>query len=88
MLMGVLMEGGIAMPDILVRGVDAETVRRLKDRANQHGRSLQSEVKTLIERAAGSGSEQIAAILKRWEERFAGRKFSSSARLIREDRKR
>ena len=76
------------MPDILVRGLDAETVKRLKARANQHGRSLQSEVKMLVERAAGAGGERIAAVLKRWEGRFAGRRFSSSARLIREDRKR
>lgn len=76
------------MPDILVRGLDAETVKRLKARANQHGRSLQSEVKMLVERAAGVGEDQIENVLKRWEERFAGRRFSSSARLIREDRNR
>ena len=76
------------MPDILVRGLDAETVKRLKARANQHGRSLQSELKMLVQRAAGTGDEPIAAVLKRWEGRFAGRRFSSSARLIREDRKR
>jgi len=76
------------MPDILVRGLDAETVQRLKARANQHGRSLQSEVKMLVERAAGASGEQVAEVLKRWEKRFVGRRFSSSARLIREDRDR
>ena len=76
------------MPDILVRGLDAETVKRLKARANQHGRSLQSEVKMAVERAAGAGGDQVAKILERWRERFAGRRFSSSARLIREDRDR
>lgn len=76
------------MPDILVRGLDAETVKRLKARANQNGRSLQSEVKMLVERAAGTGGDQVATILNRWKEQFAGRRFSSSARLIREDRNR
>ena len=76
------------MPDILVRGLDAETVKRLKARASQHGRSLQSEVKMLVERAAGTGSEQAAEVFERWEKRFAGRRFSASARLIREDRQR
>ena len=76
------------MPDILVRGLDAETVKRLKARANQHGRSLQSEVKMLVERAAGAGGEQTAEVLTRWRKRFAGRRFSSNARLIREDRNR
>jgi antitoxin FitA len=76
------------MPDILVRGLDAQTVKRLKARANQHGRSLQSEVKMLVERATGTGGEQAEEILERWRKRFAGRRFSASARLIREDRKR
>jgi len=43
------------MPDILVRGLDVETVKRLKARAQRHGRSQQSEVKILVERAAGDG---------------------------------
>lgn len=76
------------MPDILVRGLDAATVNRLKARADQHGRSLQSEVKMVVERAAGVGAEQIADVLKKWDERFAGRRFSSSTRMIRKDRDR
>jgi plasmid stability protein len=81
-----LLRKGAAVHDILVRGLDAETVERLKARASRHGRSLQSELKALVERAAGVGGEQVAEVLQRWEERFAGRRFSSSARLIREDR--
>jgi antitoxin FitA len=79
---------GAEMPDILIRGLRPETVRQLKDRAKRHGRSLQSEVKLLVEKSVGDGGNQIAAILDRWEKRFAGRKFTSSARLIREDRDR
>lgn len=75
------------MPDILVRGLDAETVKRLKTKANRHGRSLQSEVKLLVEQAA-SGSNDVSEMMNRWKERFAGRRFSSSSRLIREDRER
>jgi antitoxin FitA len=76
------------MPDVLIRGLEPETVRRLKARAKRHGRSLQGEVKLLIEQAAGDRSAQVAAILDRCRQRFAGRRFSSSVRLIREDRKR
>jgi antitoxin FitA len=76
------------MPDILVRGLEEETVNRLKAKASQHGRSLQGEVKLLIERAAGTGGEEVAEVLKRWKDRFSGRRFSSSARMIREDRDR
>jgi antitoxin FitA len=76
------------MPDILVRGLDAKTVTQLKARAKQHGRSLQREVKMLVERAAGTGGEHVADMLERWRKRLAGRKLSGSVRMIREDRKR
>lgn len=76
------------MPDILIRGLDAETIKRLKARAKEHGRSLQSEVKLAVERAAGSSRADVAAMLDRWQTKFAGRRFSSSVDLIREDRER
>jgi hypothetical protein len=76
------------MPDILIRGLEPETIRQLKARAKRHGKSLQSEVKLLVEQATGAGAQHIAAMFDRWQRRFAGQKFSSSVRLIREDRKR
>ncbi len=74
------------MPDILIRGLKPETIRQLKIRAKRHGRSLQREVKLLVEQAAGAGSQHIAAMFDRWQRRLAGRRFSSSVRLIREGR--
>ena len=74
------------MPNILIRGLEPETIDRLKTRAKRHGRSLQSEVKLLVEQAAGIGSQSMTDMLDRWKRQFNGRKFSSSARLIREDR--
>jgi plasmid stability protein len=76
------------MADILIRGLEPETIRQLKARAKRHGRSLQSEVKLLLEQTSDTGGRHIAAMFDRWQQRFAGRKFSSSARLVREDRKR
>ncbi len=76
------------MPDILVRGLDRKALAQLKARARRHGRSLQMEAKMLLERAAASRSEQIAGTLEHWEKQFATRRFSDSARLIREDRRR
>ena len=76
------------MTDILIRGLDAETLERLKARARRHGRSLQSEARRLLQQAGGAGGEEIAAMLDGWKRRFAGRKFSNSADLIREDRER
>ncbi len=73
------------MPDILIRGVRAETIRRLKLRAKRNGRSLQGEAKMLIEQGGGHGREEIAVVLDRWERRFAGRKMARSLALLREE---
>jgi antitoxin FitA len=75
------------MAQILVRDLDERVVKRLKARAERHGRSLQGEVKAILEReatrkSAGDRLKIIAearALLK-------GRTFSDSAELIREDR--
>ncbi|TVQ77499.1 MAG: hypothetical protein EA380_07300 [Phycisphaeraceae bacterium] len=40
------------MADILLRGLTKWTVDRLKSRAKRHGRSLQSELRDIIEREA------------------------------------
>ncbi|ULA61872.1 MAG: hypothetical protein LZF60_380084 [Nitrospira sp.] len=39
------------MAQILVRQLDRNVIGRLKKRAKEHGRSLQSEVKTILEEA-------------------------------------
>ena len=74
------------MSSIVVRGLDQKTIERLKERARLNGRSLQQEVKALLERAAGTlpcarhdGSE-------RWWHRLGGRSISDTVQLIREDR--
>jgi plasmid stability protein len=76
------------MPDMLIRGLQGRTLNRLKARAKQNNRSLQSEVKRVLEQAAGPTSEEIKAMFDRWDKQFAGRRFSDSAEMIREDRQR
>ena len=76
------------MTDMLIRGLDERTLERLKARAQRHGRSLQAEAKLVLEQAAGADRQQVADMLDRWKQRFAGRQFGDSADLIREDRER
>ena len=76
------------MPDFLIRRIDAQVLKRLKVRARRHGRSLQREAQVVLEQAAGAGADEVAVILDEWKRRFAGRRFSSSVRMIREDRNR
>jgi plasmid stability protein len=75
------------MGSILVRGLDQKTIERLKERARLNGRTLQQEVKVLLERAAETLTTREARRLsQRWGHRLSRRSFSDSARLIREDR--
>ena len=75
------------MGAILVRGLHPKTLARLKERARLNGRSLQREVKALLERAAETLTMREARRLsERWRHRLGGRSISDSAPLIREDR--
>ncbi|MDA2910802.1 hypothetical protein MYX04_07720 [Nitrospiraceae bacterium AH_259_D15_M11_P09] len=77
------------MAQILVRNLNARVVRRLKQRASGNRRSLQAEVKRILEEAAPDQAmawrriDRIFDGLKR-----SGRTFSDSTELIREDRAR
>ncbi len=77
------------MAQVLVRQLDGKVVERLKKRAKEHGRSLQSEVKTILEEAVPD-YESAWKRIERFQKRLnqSGRKFSDSAVLIREDRDR
>jgi antitoxin FitA len=75
------------MASILVRGLNERTIQHLKERARFNGRSLQQEVKEMLQRAAGILTMSEAHWLsERWSRRLCGRSFSDSTRLIREDR--
>jgi antitoxin FitA len=76
------------MPQLLVRDLSEETVKRLKIRAKKQHRSLQGEVKLILEGAAlqsMEGAKEMSEKIRAW---FADRTFSDSAELIHQDRKR
>ena len=79
------------MAQILVRNLDETVVQRLKDQAKQHGRSLQTEVKMILEDRAERPKLDHAAALALCDKirsQFKGREFPDSVELIREDRDR
>lgn len=76
------------MPEVLVRKLDEAAIQALKRQAKQHGRSLQAELKAIIEDAARHAQFDPAKELARVRSLFKGRRFSDSAGLIREDRDR
>ena len=76
------------MPELLVRNLEEETVERLKALARRHGRSLQGQVKAVLEEAASLSAGDVTALVAKWEGRFKGKRFGDSGRLIRKDRER
>ncbi len=79
------------MADILLRGLSKSTVDRLKRRAKKNGRSLQSELKTMLDREARAQSiddaiERAREIRSSMPE--SGEGAADSVELIREDRER
>lgn len=77
------------MAQVLVRQLNDKVVDRLKKRAKEHGRSLQSEVKTILEEAVPDYERAWKRIdIFRKKLTRSGRKFSDSTVLIREDRER
>ncbi|MDP2168564.1 MAG: Arc family DNA-binding protein [Thermodesulfovibrionales bacterium] len=79
------------MAQILVRDLNEEVVGRLKSRAKKDGRSLQSEVRLILEQAAHEPKvnvEMARALVEKTRKKFKGRKFPNSVELIREDRDR
>ncbi len=76
------------MAQVIVKGLNESVVERLKARAKQHGHTLQSELKTIIEQAVQqdfTSARKLAAQLRR---RLSGRVHTDSAELIAEDRTR
>ena len=76
------------MAQVSVINLPKEVVRKLKMRARQHGRSLQEELKNILEQAAQQNKKDVQAKVNEVRKLFAGRKFSDSSDLIRQDRAR
>lgn len=77
------------MPNVLVRDVETSVLEKLKIRAAQRGRSLQSEVQIILKEAAAREtplSELETA--RKIRNALKVKKQSDSAELLREDRER
>jgi plasmid stability protein len=75
------------MADVLIRGVDDETLERLKKRAELAGRSLQSETKLILERAAGRTLGESLVVAAAWRKK-RGKSTTDSVKALRQDRRR
>lgn len=76
------------MPQVLVRDLDSAVIKKLKARARRHRRSLQAELKEILEQTAALSSMDVRGRVDEVRAMFAGRMFTDSAALIRRDRAR
>jgi plasmid stability protein len=76
------------MAQILVRNLETDVVEKLKLRAKQHGRSLQSEVRQILTQSAGMNLDQTRKMSRMWQKKLARRKFPDTTPMLRQDRSR
>lgn len=78
------------MPDVLIRNIDKETLDKLKERAKSNNRSLQEELKDLLEGYAKPDIEEtrnrVNEILTKYK--ASGKSFPDSGDELSEDRDR
>ncbi len=78
------------MANVLIRNIPEEVMDRFKNMARSHKRSLQQELRVVLEKTVDQSSPDIfqkASALRRKLRKKAIR-FTDSARLLREDRAR
>jgi antitoxin FitA len=75
------------MSQVLIREIAPDTVKRLKTRARRHGRSLEAELRLILEQASVRDVAEAAVLAAKLRKRLAGRRHTDSARLVAEDRK-
>ena len=78
------------MPDVLIRNIDKETLKKLKERAKLNNRSLQEELKEIVELYARPDIDEtrsrVRDILVKYK--ATGKKFPDSGEEISKDRQR
>ncbi len=76
------------MADVLIRNVDDRVIEKFKKRAAENGRSLQSELKELIEESAPRDLDEFLAEAAKIRAKWGPRPGVDSVQAIREDRER
>lgn len=78
------------MPDVLIRNIDKETLEKLKERAKENNRSLQEELKELVEFHAkpnlAETKDRVHDILVKYK--ASNKSFPDSGDELSEDRER
>jgi antitoxin FitA len=76
------------MAQVIVRHLEDDTVRRLKERARRKGHSLERELRDILSAAARHDMAEFKALAAAIRARYQGTPQTDSALLLREDRDR
>lgn len=76
------------MANILLRDVDEDVLKHLKELAKTNGRSLQAEIQQILQDATVINMARTRRMSDKWLKRLANTTQSDSTDLIREDRER
>lgn len=78
------------MSQLLIPNVAESLLQQLQQRAVRHGRSVETEARTILEDALRPDTAKVWAEIDAFREQLAasGQTFSDSTELIREDRDR
>jgi len=80
-----VVERPISLEELSISGVDVVTMERLKTRALLNGRSLDGELRAIIDDAVGHGWSSITTELERIRAKFSARSFPDSSELLKEN---
>ncbi len=76
------------MARVLIRNVPDAVLEVYRARANSHGRSLEHELRDLIEKSAAYTADERLAAAEKFQRLTPPGRRSDPARLVREDRDR
>jgi len=78
------------MSDILIRNIDEKTLKNLKERAKANSRSLQAELKSLLELFGGLEANEVKEEIVKYSADLEkkGKKFPDSTDELRNERDR
>lgn len=78
------------MSDVLIRNIDVKVLERLKEKARSNKRSLQEELRQLLETHSGAKTENAIKMVREIQEEYksTGKLFPDSSEDISRDRQR
>lgn len=76
------------MKAISIRNVPEDVYARLQEMAKKNRRSLQEQIKLILEREVTLNKRSFLADAVDWRKRFQGRRFKDTVKEVRRDRQR